>query len=144
MPMPRARTLLAAALLVSAAGCGADAPPNVGPPSVTVTGKVTLAGGKPLPGGLIRFQLASAANWAGSGKIMADGTYEATFVPIGECKVSVDNASLKPSSTPPTENSAPDPSLKYVPINAKYANPHTSGLTFNVASDNQIFNVELK
>jgi hypothetical protein len=78
------------AALITVAGCG-DAN------RAAVKGKVTVAGKDPLPGGTIRFELASDPSQVGSGVIRADGTYEISDVPVGECRVTVDNSHLDPN-----------------------------------------------
>lgn len=140
MTTPILRVLTFVAIL-AAVGCG-DSEPKLGP-TATVTGKVMLSG-KPLPGGRVSFQSATASNRIGSGDIKADGSYEAIGVPQGECKISVDNNFLKPKLNPTSADTPPDPSLKYVPLNAKYANPETSGLTTTVTGDKHTHDVELK
>ena len=111
-----------------------------------VTGHVTLANGKPLTGGRITFS--NAAGKVSVGQIKADGTYEAVGVPHGECRVAIENLYLKgwspPRGSEAMPNAAENAALKYIPINAKYAKPETSGLSTNVTDDKHTFDVELK
>jgi len=118
-------------------------------PTATVTGKVTLPDGKPLPGGKITFRSTTVVHLIGSGEINADGTYEAKNVPQGACKIIIDNAYLKPSEGAAGGYKNPDPTprppgVKYVPIPAKYTNESSTDLTVTVASDPFTHNVELK
>jgi hypothetical protein len=76
-----------ALLPLAAVGCGR-------PPTATVSGKVTVKGKDPLPGGTITFQLASDPTQAAGGVIKSDGTYTVTGAPVGECKVVIDNSNL--------------------------------------------------
>jgi hypothetical protein len=110
-----------------------------------VTGKVTLPGGKPLTGGNITFTPVGGKGNAGSGQINADGTYQAVNVPLGECKVSIDNSTLKGAvegkEMPGMGASA---GLKYVPIDPKFTKPDTSSLTVNVTGKSQTADFEVK
>ncbi|MCE9562667.1 MAG: hypothetical protein K8U57_11530 [Planctomycetes bacterium] len=140
--MPRTSpTILLTALTIICFGCEKKKEAD---PTATVSGKVTLPGGKPLPGGRILFQAAAAANKLSAGDIKADGTYEAVGVPQGECKVSIENGFLKPIANPTSADVKPDPSLKYVSIPATLASPETSGLVTNVTGPTHTYNVELK
>ncbi|HEY1191756.1 MAG TPA: carboxypeptidase-like regulatory domain-containing protein [Gemmata sp.] len=127
-------------------GCGSK---SADERSATVTGKVTLANGKPLPGGTINFRSTTAAHRLGVGEIGADGTYEATNVPQGPCKVFIDNSHLKPVDkssgyVPPAGGKQPLPGTKYVPIPHKYTSENTTDLTTTVTGDAATFNAELK
>ncbi len=64
-----------------------------------VSGKVTLADGKPLPGGNIIFYPQQGSNTAPIiATIKEDGTYDAPNVPVGPAKVAVNNADLNPNT----------------------------------------------
>ena len=95
MPHTHAGRRLALALvllpLAALVGCG-------GRPTATVTGKVTVTGKDPLPGGTITFYLESDPNVAGGGLIKSDGTFEVLNAPVGACKVVIDNTNLDTSS----------------------------------------------
>lgn len=135
-----------AALLAAALGCsgGKSGPGSVGP-TTTVTGKVTV-GGKPLTGGMIAFHSAGDMSKNSSGAIKGDGTYEVTGVPPGECKVAIDNSSLK--NAPTVAGGADVPGMagatKYMPIDAKYAKPESSGLTATVKGEKDTADFDLK
>lgn len=137
--------LLALAVGIGALGCGTKAPEEK---SATVTGKVTLAGGKPLPGGTINFRSTVAVHRVGTGEIGADGTYTAKDVPMGACKVYVDNSTLKPidksSGYVPPDAKQPLPGTKWVPIPTKYTTEAATDLTTDVNADPFTYNVELK
>lgn len=144
------KKLLSLAVLAAgmfALGCGKGK--GTAEASATVTGKVTLSGGRPLPGGTINFRSTTAAHRLGTGEINADGTYTAKDVPQGPCKVFVDNTGLKPIDKtggymPPEGTRTPLPGTKYVPITAKYTSEATTDLTTNVDKDPFEYNVELK
>lgn len=88
-PLQTVAFLLAVALLI---GCGGK------DPRASVTGKVTVAGKGPLPGGGITFVSAADGERRGSGLISADGTYRVADAPVGECKVLIDNSNLDPAA----------------------------------------------
>lgn len=84
----RTSVLLFLPLAVAAVGCGGKHP------VATVSGKVTVAGKNPLPGGNITFHLASDTSLVAGAVIKSDGTFEVVDVPVGECKVVIDNTNL--------------------------------------------------
>jgi hypothetical protein len=84
------RLSLLALCLVILTGCGGKA-------KTVVKGKVTYKGSGPLPGGSIQFVSVADAKLVGGGTIKPDGTYEASDVPFGECKVIIDNNHLNPN-----------------------------------------------
>lgn len=112
--------------------------------TAVVKGKVTV-NGAPLSGGTITFSSASNESVEGGGTINADGTYEAGGVPMGECKIAIDNSSLKDLTTVKTD---PLPGMpappKYIKIDAKYYKAATSGLTVNVDSSSKTHDIDLK
>jgi hypothetical protein len=136
-------TALAAVALTLVIGCGGPG----GSKGSNVSGKVTIAGKGPLPGGNITFTPVSAPDKARTGAIKGDGSYIVVDVTRGECKVSVENASLR--SIPQSKGTdmpgmgMGDP-VKYVPIDAKFAKPETSGLSTNVDRSEVTYDVELK
>ncbi len=129
-------------LFVAILGCNAQTGEQT--PTATVSGKATLPDGKPLPGGRITFELATAANKLASADIKLDGTYEAIGVPQGECKITIDNRFLKPIANPTAADTKPDPSLKYVHINDKFSKAETSGLSTTVVGPTHHYDVELR
>jgi hypothetical protein len=136
------RFLGLAAALGLVVGCGSKG--KSGNENVaTVTGKVTIAGKGPLPGGQITF-------WGGkesaTGSIKSDGNYEDQNVPQGECKVSIDNTALKTAGATgaATEGMPGSDNGKYVPIDPKYSKPETSGLSTTVSGKTATYNPDLK
>jgi hypothetical protein len=110
-----------------------------------VSGKVTYRG-QPLSGGTITF----AGSKAYSASIAADGSYQVRDVPVGKYKLAIATAPLLPRDMPPfprfpkevpglpkdaPPNGVP-PEMRLPPrgivIPTKYADPHTSGLTYTV------------
>jgi len=131
-------------------GCGGKGKDGA---TATVSGKVTLASGAPLPGGIITFQSAATPDKKTTAMIKGDGSYEASGVPQGECKVAIDNillkagaAGLSGGTNMPAGTNMPetDTGTKFVQINTKYAKPETSGLTTTVSGDKHTYNVDLK
>ena len=151
----RAGGLLACCFLVLAAGCGPDYKARG-----VVKGKVTT-GKKPLTVGTVMFY--GKNGMTGSASIQPDGTYIMPDAPLGECKVTVTVPQMDPSSRArlkgkgpampsgpmnPEEGGVPAPPLavipkEVVPIDAKYSNPETSGLSFTVEKGEQTYNIEL-
>lgn len=82
---------LALIALSALVGCG-------GRSTTTVTGKVTVKGKDPLPGGNITFILESDPSVVGGGVIKSDGTFEVLNAPVGVCKVVIDNTNLNASA----------------------------------------------
>lgn len=78
-------------MIVAIAGCSSDR-------RAPVTGKITVEGKGPLPGGSIRFVSVSNPDRFGSGIIHSDGTYKVADAPVGECKVVIDNSHLDKSA----------------------------------------------
>jgi hypothetical protein len=140
-------------LFFVASGCGPTKK------EIVVTGKVTYKG-EPVTGGVIRLY-SSDAGPAEKGdnafpiQIKPDGTYAASNVPTGPMKVAIETDSVKRNSGPARDPSTglpagvkPPPGYeppkqpaaaadrgaqpKYVQIPAKYAQPATSGLTWDV------------
>jgi len=114
----------------------------------TVSGKVTLAGKGPLTGGNITFTPTAAPDKARTVSIQGDGTYKALDLPRGECKVSIETASLKglgggAAATESMAGMGGGGATKYVPIDAKFAKPETSGLTVNIDKEEVTFDTEV-
>ena len=74
----------------------------------TVSGKVTLPDGSPLPGGQIAFQPEDTKRNPVIAVIKEDGTYSCS-VPVGNCKVSIDNRAIGKSSAPIGAGGVPAP-----------------------------------
>jgi hypothetical protein len=131
-----ARTFLGLAVvgLFAASGCGAR--------KGSVSGVVKF-NGQPLPSGTIFF-LSKATQQVVSAKI-DDGKYSIPDLPAGMSQVSV---TTTPPTTPgrlPGNRQAPASTApgKYVPIPQKYANPETSGLSFEVKGGQQTKDFDL-
>lgn len=150
--------LFACALLVNVAGCGPDYKARG-----VVKGQVTTAK-KPLTSGTVMFYAKSGIT--ASARIDPEGNYVLSDAPVGECVVTVTVTPLPrdPSvrsrlkgggpkipemknpeeANSPTLPSSPSVPKEVVPIDAKYSNPDTSGLTFTVEKREQTFNIELQ
>ena len=137
----RLATLAIALVVLVGCGVGTNRKP------ATVSGNVSLAGKGAVTGGNITFTPTSAPDKARTGAIKGDGTYSITDVARGECKVSVETASLKTMMAAPSMDmggGTSGPAPKYMAIDAKYAKAETSGLNANVNADPFTFDVELK
>jgi|SRR6185312_5021635 len=128
--------------LLAAAGCGGGGKGQ----TATVSGKVTLPGGKPLPGGHIDFHAGTDAQPVASARIQEDGTYEAVGVPDGECRVTVENAELRQATRAASAAKMPGShnAGTYVQINSKYARAESSPLSTTVVGKKFTYDVELK
>jgi hypothetical protein len=140
-------------LLVLAAGC----PKKKAPDYAEVSGTVFYKD-KPLPGGQITFVSEQGA-FPGSGTIDENGKYKVS-APIGDVKISVDNAMMQPPSAAGRRGPAPPskmPGLKrpdsetahkmaghFVAIPQKYYNPQESGLTYKVVPGAQTHDIKLE
>jgi hypothetical protein len=135
-------------LALGAAGCG--------PPSGTVSGKVTYKE-QPVRGGRVTFVTPDGV-WGGNAEIQEDGSYAFDKVPPGPVKAAVDNRALVPRAVagggkmpaPPPEAEKYGPPVaknareRYVKIPDQYAKTDTSNLTYTVAPGPQTINIELK
>ncbi len=74
-------------------GCGGGAPYS----GTAIKGKIAVAGKGPLTGGTIQFVSVADSKAMSGGQIKPDGTYELADVPLGECKVVIDNSHLNPN-----------------------------------------------
>lgn len=129
-----ARTVVWAAGVLLAAGCGRDNPHLTG---ADVSGVVRHKG-TPLTGGTIRLVAAGDPNKSASGPIRGDGTYEVKNAPVGEVIAVVetdsarfDTATMLAMSKAKGANvpAAPEgPPVKYMAIDRKYADPARSPL----------------
>ena len=137
--MNRSRSLcaggLAVALSLLAAGCG-------GPPTGTVTGKVTFKG-EGINWGTVGFVAADGR--AISGQFNSEGTFTSR-APIGPGKLTVQTYPLPPSVQPPDKPQPPPQAglARYTEIPAKYADARTSGLDYTVKAGPQTHEVDLK
>jgi hypothetical protein len=148
--------LLACCTLLLTSGCGPDYKSRG-----MVKGKVTK-GGKSLTMGTVVFH--GKDGITGTAVIDGDGNYQMPDAPVGECKVTVTvqelpmdptvRARLKgkgpkmPEGPKNPENSSPDPPLakipkEVIPVDPKYSNADTSGLSFTVKKGEQTYNIEL-
>jgi hypothetical protein len=139
-PLKVALASLAAALLALSpallTGCGKASGRNA-----VVSGKVSYKG-QPVTGGLIKFVPADNGSPA-LGPINGDGTFSFGGVPFGPMQIGIDTESVRnaaradytrtgkaPPGTRLPESAGPRPA--YVPLPKKYADPKTSGLTWDV------------
>lgn len=149
--------LLACYVVLFPTGCG----PNLKDRGV-VKGKVTV-GKKALTTGTVMFY--GKNGMSASATIAPDGSYEMNDAPLGECKVTVSvpnlpadpmtRARLKgggmkfpegpkdPTKDSPDLPSAPRVPKEVVPIDIKYSNPESSGLSYTVQKGEQTYNIEL-
>ena len=126
---PRIGPLLLGAALVVLPGGESTSSAQKGEKKGSVAGKVTYKG-KPLPGGTITLHVAKGKPIRGS--LRADGSYSVKDVPPGQVQVTIETESVKAKAG------------KYVPIPLKYADPRTSGLTYEVNKGTQTFHIELR
>jgi hypothetical protein len=145
--------LVALVLSAALAGCGSEQSSRA-----TVKGQVTIDS-KPLTYGTVTF--IAKDNRRGSSSIDASGNYTVTDAPLGEVAVTVwvpekskmpiGKGIAAPKGVPLADpqggqslgtSQGMDPS-KIVPIPGKYANPTTSGLTYNVERGDQKHDIAL-
>jgi|SRR5579875_1367916 len=110
----------------------------------------------------------SDSGWTGTSDISEDGSYAILKPPTGPVKITVDTSMYRPTQLPgnaPKMPNAPDLSKlpeaaknnplynpqigaerakRYVAIPAKYANPKTTDLTYEVKRGAQTHDIELK
>ncbi len=122
-------------------GCGGDSGP------ATVHGKVTYQG-KPLVCGMVN--LVGPTGLTQGGAIELDGTFVVVNAPTGVVKVGVISDKPVPPSRyhkegagAPPPPPAVDPS-KWFPIDAKYADPATSGKELKLTSGNNNVTIALE
>jgi hypothetical protein len=142
--LPRTRFALAAALAASLAaltGCGGT--------TATVSGRVTF-GGAPLPGGSVQFLTPGGAYVA---EIGPDGSYLLSGIPSGPAKISVTCQDphyadyMKQLASSGRDPKAKRPKGKPEDFNripARFSDPSTSGLAYEVEPGNQTHNLDLK
>jgi hypothetical protein len=140
--------VLLAAVMLPLAGCGKTNKP------LTVSGKISYKG-KALGGGTIKFHPSAEGAGMVPGNIKPDGTFS-FGVPAGQSQISIETESVRdvarkggnymkmPGAKIPEGmkvSDTPDPT--YVPIPKKYADPKTSGLTWDVSPGNNTKNFDL-
>ena len=132
---------IAAGALTIMIGCGSSG-------TCVVSGKLTIKG-KPVCTGSIN--LLAANGDIVTGGIDADGNYMVINAPVGVVKVAVVSekpigpgpisAKREPGSPPPT---AAPVTLNWVPVDAKYADPATSGKEITLKSGSNVINIDLE
>jgi hypothetical protein len=127
--------------LLGMAGCG-----RPGPAVARVEGVVMLDG-KPLSSGRVTFWPAEGRS--GSGWIEEDGSFtigtfrKADGAVIGPHKVAVTAAAKTPTGPPDFDRDGPTTGWPRSPIPARYSNPESSGLTFEVQPGANRFQIDL-
>jgi hypothetical protein len=122
--------VLALILALSTHGCGESGPAPVPLKEQVVTGKVTLAGGKPLTKGRVVLFPLQEPFMPLYGKIKADGTFTLGAAGIG---TSVSHGAFQVSVEPPGYHLGGKP--KGLTFPAKYLNESTSGLTATITPE---------
>jgi hypothetical protein len=125
---------------VFVAGCGpkfnTTPPPKVYP----VKGKVLLAGGEPVSGGIITFHPKNRLGHEASGEIGRDGSFQLTTIVK-------DDGALPGSYTVSVNPYFKDGRVTTVPaspVPPKFGEPETSGLTVEVEEQDNYLKIELK
>jgi hypothetical protein len=140
---------LAFGLVCLAAGCEKN--PNA-PAKVSGTVKYK---DQPLKGGTVQFQTADGSKI--SGMISPQGTYAITDAPAGEMVVTVETESVKPPAKPvayggggrreggqqPPPGRDSGPTMSYVEIPKKYADPKQSPLKTTINRGNNKYDIDL-
>jgi hypothetical protein len=119
-------------LVATLAGCGG---PKVGQVSGTVTYQ-----NKPLPNGTVTFL---GPDNKGDSANIDNGSYTASKVPVGSCKVTVSTSASSGAPKPVAVPGVPPPP-EAVPIPGKYSKPESSGLTLEVKTGGQTFDIPLQ
>ena len=141
-------------LLLVAAGCGSS--------SGRVAGKISYKN-NPLHGGTVTFYGPGQNGWARSSRIADDGSYHIEDMPKGLALISVETQTVKPNPLgkaiatrmtkgkdipPEVLKSSPFGQIqeedKYVAIPPKFADPETSGLTYDVKGGKQQHDITLE
>jgi hypothetical protein len=110
----------------------------------TVSGKVTLSG-RPVTAGTVLFL--GAEHQIATGRLDAEGRYLVPHVPTGIVKVAVLTlrpqqlraAGYRPKDAPPLHSRL----TTLVPVPEKYHSPETSGLTCDIRSTRQEYDIAL-
>lgn len=122
---------LALFMLLFIAGCG-------GKPTGTVSGKVTFRS-EPVAMGTIAFL---ATDGTVCSAMIRDGRYAVSKVPVGPVTLTVSAHAPPPTVSP--DGRGPDRMPKSIPIPERYADHKNSGLTFDVVSGSQVYDVDLQ
>jgi hypothetical protein len=140
--------VLLAAVMLFLAGC------DKGKKPLMVSGKISYKG-KPLGGGTIKFHSSMEGAGVVPGNIKPDGTFS-FGAPAGQSRITIETESVRdvarkggnymkmPGAKIPEGmkvSDSPDPT--YVSIPKKYADPNTSGLTWDVNSTNKTKDFDL-
>jgi hypothetical protein len=129
---PASGLVCATGALLFCAGCGGPG---------TVSGKVSLDGA-PLPGGLVSFH--DSEGQTRSGGISREGTYSVSNIAPGKTQVSVLTLGERRGLREPEDGKRAVNSLgPYVPIPAKYLDKEQSGLSLQVKTGRQQFEIQL-
>jgi hypothetical protein len=132
--------------------------PGCGVPRARVHGTLKYEG-KPLGGALITFF--SADNATFTARTRSDGTYQVTGFPQGTVRVSVQIPKPRPKSRPEPgsvqkanqeaglkswqeRKQLDDPASPRIKLPARYGNPETSELSFELKEPDQDYSVDLK
>lgn len=140
--------ILLSALSITGCGQVAHEIPDTG---ATLEGSVTL-NGTPIPLALI---IVRSENATADFVVREEGKYKVPSVPLGLVKIGVDTEAMRGEVISRNMASAykgPDgkmkeeqaKKLKFVPVPAKYADPETSGLEFEIIKGSNTFNIILK
>jgi hypothetical protein len=140
---PTAVVGLALLLALPAAGCGGNESKPIEHQNQTVTGKVVLAGGRPLTKGRVALYPLKAPFIALYGKLGPDGVFTLSVggfkagVTYGEFQVSIEPEGF---SSVTSKVKRPNPNFP-----AKYLDPAASGLTAKITPETtQLPTIELK
>jgi len=125
----------------------------------TITGKVTLKDGTPVPVGNITFWGADNRP-AGGSQLKSDGTYNIADAPVGDVKVTIETPpprmgpvnmpkppegmSMPKEMLPKEGGDAADPTKKVVPVPAKYKTAGDTPLTYTIVKGTQEKNFTLE
>lgn len=139
----RAIVLLAAMLVLSPLGCDGNGKGK--PDTVSISGKVAYANGKPLTAGTIVFNPSVEGEVAPLAAIQPDGSFvfsSENGIPPGEYRVSL---ATPEGETAPAEGEKGESKASSFPVPVKYLQAETSGWTATVKeSDNAPFSFTIK
>jgi hypothetical protein len=129
--------LFSGLFILTLAGCG--------PGRGTLSGKVSMEGKGPLKYGSV--SVVGSDGVAKQGAINSDGTYSVEGIAPGSVKISVNSPdpALSKSHMRKKEDSAPKvDNAGWFPIPEKYGDPQKSGLTFDLKTGANSYNIDLK